>query len=180
MEVRRLRKDQYGLYRGIITAIRSWVRLAHLFPLSGTRARLPYTRDCFRLSRPLCQRWLSDLPPLRRLKRPWVPPRRKRPFLVPWHAFHLVAGLGAGVVESVVVMNPMEVVKIRLQAQKNGELRYRSATHAATTILREEGVGVFYRGVTLTAARQGRPRVMWCLIDNSNQPGCKFYSLSGI
>lgn len=89
---------------------------------------------------------------------PWARPRHKKHFLVSnCVAIIFLAGLGAGIVESVVVMNPMEVVKIRLQAQRHGEHRYRSASHAAITILREEGVGAFYRGVTLTAARQGIP-----------------------
>lgn len=65
----------------------------------------------------------------------------------------------------------MEVIKIRLQAQQrkpweNAQLttdsladpmdvpRYRSAPHAAFTIVREEGLATLYRGVTLTALRQ--------------------------
>ena len=70
------------------------------------------------------------------------------------------AGLGAGVTEAVVVVTPMEVVKIRLQAQQHSLAdpldapRYRNAGHAVYTIIREEGVGALYRGVTLTALRQ--------------------------
>lgn len=57
-------------------------------------------------------------------------------------------------------MNPMEVVKIRLQAQQhsladpNEIPRYRNAGHALYTIIREEGFSTLYRGVALTAARQ--------------------------
>ena len=57
-------------------------------------------------------------------------------------------------------MNPMEVVKIRLQAQQhsladpNEKPRYRNAAHALYTIIREEGFSTLYRGVALTAARQ--------------------------
>ncbi|KAF8702674.1 hypothetical protein AX14_014345 [Amanita brunnescens Koide BX004] len=71
-----------------------------------------------------------------------------------------IAGLGAGVTEAVVVVTPMEVVKIRLQAQQHSLAdpldapRYRNAGHAVYTIIREEGVGALYRGVTLTALRQ--------------------------
>lgn len=100
-----------------------------------------------------------------------------------------VAGLMAGVTEAVMVVNPMEVVKIRLQAQhlaepavkvaknvvataaiSNGATanivasttvsaataapKYRNAVHAAYTIVKEEGFGALYRGVSLTAARQ--------------------------
>lgn len=114
-----------------------------------------------------------------------------------------VAGLMAGVTEAVMVVNPMEVVKIRLQAQHlaepavqavktaaataiapNGATanfaaqvtstsaatatvtataasgtavvapKYRNAVHAVYTIVKEEGFGALYRGVSLTAARQ--------------------------
>ena len=57
-------------------------------------------------------------------------------------------------------MTPMEVVKIRLQAQMHSLAdpleapRYRNAGHAVYTIVREEGVRTLYRGVSLTALRQ--------------------------
>jgi solute carrier family 25 (mitochondrial citrate transporter), member 1 len=72
-----------------------------------------------------------------------------------------LAGLGAGVTEAVAVVCPMEVVKIRLQAQYHSLSdpldipKYRSAPHAMLTVVREEGLGALYRGVTLTALRQG-------------------------
>ena len=55
----------------------------------------------------------------------------------------------------------MEVVKIRLQAQHHSMSdpldvpKYRNAAHAAYTVVREEGAGALYRGVSLTALRQG-------------------------
>ena len=55
----------------------------------------------------------------------------------------------------------MEVVKIRLQGQYHSMSdpmdvpKYRNAAHALYTVLREEGIGAIYRGVTLTALRQG-------------------------
>ncbi|GAA5857584.1 hypothetical protein JCM8208_002957 [Rhodotorula glutinis] len=70
------------------------------------------------------------------------------------------AGLGAGVTEAVLVVCPMEVVKIRLQAQVHSMTdpldipKYRNAAHALYLILREEGFGTLYRGVALTALRQ--------------------------
>ena len=71
-----------------------------------------------------------------------------------------LAGLGAGTTEAVVVVTPMEVVKIRLQAQQHSLAdpleapRYRNAGHAVYTIVREEGVSALYRGISLTAIRQ--------------------------
>lgn len=72
-----------------------------------------------------------------------------------------LAGLAAGVTEAVAVVTPMEVVKIRLQAQQHSMSdpldvpKYRNAAHATYTVIREEGFGALYRGVSLTALRQG-------------------------
>lgn len=71
------------------------------------------------------------------------------------------AGLAAGVTEAVAVVCPMEVVKIRLQAQHHSmadpldQPKYRNAAHACYTVIKEEGFGALYRGVSLTALRQG-------------------------
>ncbi|CAG8620464.1 16274_t:CDS:2 [Acaulospora morrowiae] len=70
------------------------------------------------------------------------------------------AGLGAGTTEAVLVVTPMDVIKIRLQAQRHSMTdsfdipKYRNAAHAAYTIVREEGFLTLYKGVTLTALRQ--------------------------
>jgi solute carrier family 25 citrate transporter 1 len=71
------------------------------------------------------------------------------------------AGLAAGVTEAVAVVTPMEVIKIRLQGQYHSMAdpldipKYRNAAHALFTVLREEGIGALWRGVSLTALRQG-------------------------
>ena len=55
----------------------------------------------------------------------------------------------------------MEVIKIRLQAQHHSMAdpldipKYRNPAHATYTIAKEEGIGALYRGVSLTALRQG-------------------------
>lgn len=75
--------------------------------------------------------------------------------------FTRTAGLGAGVTEAVAVVTPMEVVKIRMQAQYHSLSdpldvpKYRSAPHALLTVVKDEGIGALYRGVSLTALRQG-------------------------
>lgn len=72
-----------------------------------------------------------------------------------------LAGLAAGVTEAVAVVTPMEVIKIRLQAQHHSMAdpldipKYRNAAHALYTVVKEEGVSALYRGVSLTALRQG-------------------------
>lgn len=69
--------------------------------------------------------------------------------------------MAAGITEAVAVVTPMEVVKIRLQAQHHSMAdpldvpKYRNAAHALYTVVREEGFGALYRGVSLTALRQG-------------------------
>lgn len=71
-----------------------------------------------------------------------------------------IAGVGAGLTEAVIVVNPTEVVKIRLQAQNHSLVdplaapKYRNAAHCVYTVIREEGPSALYRGVALTAARQ--------------------------
>ncbi|EXF79892.1 hypothetical protein CFIO01_05259 [Colletotrichum fioriniae PJ7] len=73
----------------------------------------------------------------------------------------VIAGLAAGVTEAVAVVTPMEVIKIRLQAQHHSMAdpldipKYRNAAHALYTVVKEEGFGALYRGVSLTALRQG-------------------------
>ena len=63
--------------------------------------------------------------------------------------------------EAVAVVTPMEVIKIRLQAQHHSMAdpldipKYRNAAHALYTVVKEEGIGALYRGVSLTALRQG-------------------------
>lgn len=74
---------------------------------------------------------------------------------------NFMAGLAAGVTEAVAVVTPMEVVKIRLQSQHHSMSdpldipKYRNAAHAMYTVIKEEGFGALYRGVSLTALRQG-------------------------
>lgn len=73
-----------------------------------------------------------------------------------------LAGLAAGITEAVCVVNPMEVVKIRLQGQHRVEggaiatlPQYRNAFDAARGVARNEGISALWRGVSLTATRQG-------------------------
>ena len=90
----------------------------------------------------------------------------------------------------------MEVIKIRLQAQHHSMAdpldipKYRNAAHALYTVLKEEGVGALYRGVSLTALRQGTylpfpfPRKIYTrpvlTQETRLQPSRKLYRLHGI
>jgi len=71
-----------------------------------------------------------------------------------------LAGLGAGITESVAIVTPMDVIKIRLQAQRHSMTdpldipKYRNAMHCAMVMTKEEGLSSLYKGVALTALRQ--------------------------
>lgn len=71
------------------------------------------------------------------------------------------AGLFAGATESVMVVTPMDVIKIRLQAQRHSMTdpldipKYRNAAHCAYVMVKEEGFASLYKGITLTIIRQG-------------------------
>lgn len=70
----------------------------------------------------------------------------------------LLAGLGAGVSEAVLIVTPFEVVKTRLQQQKGSNqalLKYKGPIHTATTVVREEGLRALWSGNTATVIRQG-------------------------
>lgn len=70
----------------------------------------------------------------------------------------LMAGLGAGVSEALLIVTPFEVVKTRLQQQKGTDkalLKYRGPIHTALTVAREEGVMKLWSGATATTIRQG-------------------------
>ncbi len=69
-----------------------------------------------------------------------------------------IAALAAGVTEAVVVVTPLEVIKIRLQAQKlgnSGETLVKGRTLALFHAFQREGFGSLYSGMGLTALRQG-------------------------
>ncbi|KAJ3184768.1 hypothetical protein HDU85_001446 [Gaertneriomyces sp. JEL0708] len=73
---------------------------------------------------------------------------------------NFIAGLAAGTTEAVLVVTPMDVIKIRLQAQRHSMTdpldipKYRNAAHCAYVMVKEEGVSSLYKGVGLTALRQ--------------------------
>ena len=74
----------------------------------------------------------------------------------------MLAGLCAGVTEALVIVTPFETTKIRLQQQRGldkAALKYRGPVHAASTILREEGVRGLWSGAAPTMMRNGTNQV---------------------
>lgn len=70
----------------------------------------------------------------------------------PWHA--MLAGGTVGAI-SVIVNNPVDVVKSRIQAQSAGVKVYTGTIQAFTKILREEGFKTFFKGVEARVLRVG-------------------------
>lgn len=66
----------------------------------------------------------------------------------------LVAGMLAGATEAVLVVNPMDVLKVRVQAQFHSLRDPSSPSVAVLTILRREGPRILFRGMPLTVLRQ--------------------------
>lgn len=64
----------------------------------------------------------------------------------------LVAGGCAGVL-AWAVATPMDVIKSRLQADGQGQRRYRGLLHCVVTSVREEGPRVLFKGLTLNCCR---------------------------
>ncbi len=67
---------------------------------------------------------------------------------------NLLAGMCAGVAESVVVLTPGENLKTRLIDDRAGAQTYRSSTHAIRTVLSSEGPSTFFRGLLPVTLKQ--------------------------
>ncbi|XP_063172029.1 tricarboxylate transport protein, mitochondrial [Candoia aspera] len=68
----------------------------------------------------------------------------------------LLAGLGAGVAEAVVVVCPMETIKVKfIHDQCSPHPKYRGFFHGVREIVREQGLKGTYQGLTATVLKQG-------------------------
>ncbi|KAL6907347.1 mitochondrial carrier domain-containing protein [Trichoderma evansii] len=67
---------------------------------------------------------------------------------------NIMAGLCAGVAESVVVLTPGENIKTRLIDDAAGPGRYRSSVHVVRSMLTDEGPRSFFRGVWPVTLKQ--------------------------
>lgn len=83
---------------------------------------------------------------------PRVPPSQGTVALSAGVSGVLVAGGCAGVL-AWAVATPMDVIKSRLQADGQGQQRYRGLLHCAVTSVREEGPRVLFKGLTLNCCR---------------------------
>ncbi|XP_010354653.2 tricarboxylate transport protein, mitochondrial isoform X2 [Rhinopithecus roxellana] len=93
----------------------------------------------------------------------------------------LLCGLGAGVAEAVVVVCPMETIKVKfIHDQTSPNPKYRGFFHGVREIVREQGLKGTYQGLTATVLKQGSNQAIrffvmtslrnWYRGDNPNKP----------
>ena len=66
----------------------------------------------------------------------------------------IIAGMGAGVVESVLAVTPSERIKTALIDDAKGERRFRNGFHAARVLVQEKGFRACYQGLAATTLKQ--------------------------
>ncbi|XP_051965182.1 tricarboxylate transport protein B, mitochondrial-like [Xyrauchen texanus] len=68
----------------------------------------------------------------------------------------LVCGLGAGVMEAVLIVCPMETVKVKfIHDQSSANPKYQGFFHGVREIVRTQGIRGTYQGLTATVLKQG-------------------------
>ena len=68
----------------------------------------------------------------------------------------LLCGLGAGVCEAIFAVTPMETVKVKfINDQRSANPKYKGFYHGVREIVREQGIGGTYKGLTATIMKQG-------------------------
>ncbi|XP_040272301.1 tricarboxylate transport protein, mitochondrial [Bufo bufo] len=93
----------------------------------------------------------------------------------------LVCGLGAGVAEAIVVVCPMETIKVKfIHDQCSPNPKYRGFFHGVREIIRNQGIKGTYQGLTATILKQGSNQAIrffvmtslrnWYRGDNPNKP----------
>lgn len=68
----------------------------------------------------------------------------------------LIAGLGAGVLEAIFAVTPMETVKVKfINDQRSANPKFKGFAHGVGQIIKAEGISGVYKGVTATIIKQG-------------------------
>ncbi|KAH8278633.1 hypothetical protein KR018_006319 [Drosophila ironensis] len=71
-------------------------------------------------------------------------------------AAKLLCGLGAGVCEAIVAVTPMETIKVKfINDQRSANPKFRGFFHGVGEIVKSEGIGGIYKGLTATILKQG-------------------------
>jgi solute carrier family 25 citrate transporter 1 len=73
----------------------------------------------------------------------------------------LYAGLCAGVCEAVLAVTPMETIKVKfINDQRSADPKFKGFFHGVRQIVKSEGIGGIYKGVTPTILKQGSNQAM--------------------
>lgn len=57
----------------------------------------------------------------------------------------VLCGLGAGVAEAIFAVTPMETIKVKfINDQRSANPRYKGFFHGVTTIVRDQGINIYY------------------------------------
>ncbi|XP_021966873.1 putative tricarboxylate transport protein, mitochondrial [Folsomia candida] len=68
----------------------------------------------------------------------------------------LLCGLGAGVAEAIFAVTPMETIKVKfINDQRSEKPKFKGFFHGVREIIRSEGIGGCYKGVSATIMKQG-------------------------
>ena len=68
----------------------------------------------------------------------------------------LLCGLGAGICEAIFAVTPMETVKVKfIHDQQSANPRFKGFFHGVREIIKVEGFGGVYKGLTATIIKQG-------------------------
>lgn len=73
----------------------------------------------------------------------------------------LVCGLGAGVMEAIFAVTPMETLKVKfINDQQSANPKYKGFFHGVRHIVREQGIRGTYQGLAPTILKQGTNQAM--------------------
>ncbi|XP_015907222.1 putative tricarboxylate transport protein, mitochondrial isoform X2 [Parasteatoda tepidariorum] len=76
-------------------------------------------------------------------------------------ANRLLCGLGAGVAEAIFAVTPMETVKVKfINDQQSANPKFKGFFHGVREIIRMQGIGGVYQGLTATIMKQGSNQAM--------------------
>ncbi|GFG28116.1 hypothetical protein Cfor_05166 [Coptotermes formosanus] len=68
----------------------------------------------------------------------------------------MLCGLGAGVCEAIFAVTPMETIKVKfINDRRSPNPRFRGFLHGCSIIVKDEGFGGLYKGLTATILKQG-------------------------
>lgn len=81
---------------------------------------------------------------------------------------NLTCGLGAGVAEAILIVCPMETVKVKfIHDQTQPNPKYRGFFHGVYTIVKTDGIRGTYQGITATILKQGSNQAIRFFVYNN-------------